>query len=218
MSYGVELWSDFDGTAVEKLNKWNLRHARRNSMKRNLAPLEGYADFLGGVQSVGVDLAGVVSKRGERRRRAATMASVAELGLEEIFTADRIKLLGSEKAKGQFVAERSKVATVAMIEDRPHKLGPVVLGAVVRAIEDEEVVHQPIVLGVVAQPNAQEYVNRFIKSVDEKFGGISVGYSPVTFDGEGHNISASGMDIHVGVLEPYSSETGRRFGQELGSL
>ena len=42
---------DWDGTAVEKLD-WK-RHPIRNSRKYHLAPLDGFADFLTGVEWTG---------------------------------------------------------------------------------------------------------------------------------------------------------------------
>lgn len=213
MAHGVELWSDFDGTAVEKLSKGKPAHWRRNFFKTDLAPIAGYAAFLNGVRSAGVEIAGVVSRRAEFRRRT-TMASIGELGLEEVFTPDRVMLMGSEEAKGRFVAERSRAATVAVIEDQPQKLGPVILGALLEAAENDMIQHHPLVLGVVSHPNAVGRYNRFLGDAGLNKS-LPLETSDFDFDGDGVMIATSNYELHVGVIYPYSYQAGHLFGSRL---
>lgn len=214
------LWSDFDGTAVEKLSKKNPWQWRRNLLKTKLKGLPGYGSFLQGVESVGVEIAGVVSRRPEVwPRRGNTMRSIAELGIGNYFDAAKVVLTGSEEAKGQFVLEQSRISTIGMLEDKPHKLGAVLLGALTEPAQHLEVPRHPILLGVVSHSRSQEYIERLVEQADAKtIGGLHVTESSC---GGGRATSTSFrletefLNLHVTPLQPYSEQAGEAFGRAI---
>src|SRR5262245_18175853 len=123
----AKVWSDLDGTAVALARGVDPRRMT----KYPLLPIRAYAGFLSDVVSTGVELAVVVTRRPNLRvRRWATTRSIANLGYSEFFPRpDQIVHTGGEKAKGEFLAQESRSAAIGMLEDKPHKLGEVLLGA-----------------------------------------------------------------------------------------
>jgi len=215
-----KLWSDFDGTAVALAKKTDPR----NWSKYPLKGLVGYADFLRGVQSTGVEIAGVVSRRPDIFiRRMATARSITKLGLGELFTnAGQIVHKGSEEAKGRFVAEQSRETTVGMLEDKPHKLGAVLLGMLDEPVKHPEATHHPIILGVVSHSRSQEYIERLAEQAKVRTSGDlyvtefanGVGTATTT----GITLEAETLTLRVVPLQPYSQEAGQSFGQMLTSI
>lgn len=205
------LWSDFDGTAVALTKKTNPR----NWFKYPLPGIKGYVDFLTGVASTGVEIAGVVSRRPDVYfRRLATARSITKLGFSELFNQSQIVHAGSEVAKGKFVAEQTKIAPIGMLEDKPHKLGGVLLG-VLQGSEYPVFPHYPVVLGVVSHGQSQEYIERLAvqaqamaKSdleVNETGSAATIGLS----------IRSESVTLDVVQLQPYSEYAGREFGHTL---
>lgn len=207
------LWSDFDGTAVGIVGKTNPR----NWSKYPLPAIEGYADFLRGVQATGVEIAGVVSRRPDIFvRRMATARSIRKLGFSEFFTRpDQIVHQGSEEAKGRFVAEQSRATAVGMLEDKPHKLGAVLLGALSEHVQHPEVPNNPILLGVVKHGKSQEYIERLATAANALTSNdITVSETgPIT--SVGLSVEADGFSMNVVQLPTFSQFTGRDFGQQL---
>ena len=112
-----ELWSDFDGTAVGLKGKTDPR----NWTKYPLPLKQGYANFLNGVHTSGVDIAGIVSRRPDIwPRRFVTHRSIAKLGLENYFNDTNVILAGSEFLKAQHVVARASNKQVGIIDDKPH--------------------------------------------------------------------------------------------------
>lgn len=212
-----ELWSDFDGTAVKIAKKTDPR----NWSKYPLPGVKGYADFLRGVHESGVEVAGIVSRRPNIfLRRLATSRSVSKLGYSEFFgSKNQIVLTGSEEAKGRFVVERSRETPVAMVEDKPHKLGSVLLGALTEPLARPEIPHHPILLGVVHHPRSQEYVESLYQSVNRLAAQSDL---QVTQTGPmtalGMTIVAEQFALHVVQLSPYAEYIGQEFGQKLIDL
>lgn len=207
------LWSDFDGTAVGIVSKSNPR----NWSKYPLPAIEGYADFLRGVQSTGVEIAGVVSRRPDIFiRRMATARSITKLGFSEFFThPDQIVHKGSEEAKGRFVAEQSRETAVGMLEDKPHKLGAVMLGALSEQVQHPELTHKSILLGVVNHSRSQEYIERLAVAANALTGDdISVSETGPT-TAVGLSVEADGFSMNVVQLPIFSQFAGRDFGQQL---
>ena len=206
------LWSDFDGTAVALAKKTQPR----NWSKYPLAGLEGYVDFLRGVSSTGVEVAGIVSRRPDIFvRRMATARSIATLGYGEFFTdTSKIVHAGSEQAKGGFIAEQSREATVGILEDKPHKLGAVPLG-VLQGSDFPTLPHHPVVLGVVAHPRSQEYIERLTEGTRSAVIG-SRGRLDIQQTGTGATASLSmrseSVSLDVVQLQPYSEQAGQEFG------
>lgn len=205
------LWSDFDGTAVRIVSKINPC----NWLKYPLPAIEGYADFLRGVRSTDVEIAGIVSRRPDIAvRRMATARSIAKLGFSEFFPyPDQIVHKGSEKAKGRFVAEQSRATAVGMLEDKPHKLGVAVLLGVLleHAQRPESATYNPILLGAVNHGRSQEYIER-LAAVADALVGNSIAVSEVE---DGLSIKADGFSMDVVRLQPFSQSAGQEFGRRL---
>ncbi len=211
------LWSDFDGTAVVIARKSDPR----NWSKYPLRGLAGYSDFLKGVQSTGVEIAGVVSRRPDIFiRRMATARSITKLGFANFFSrSEQIVHKGSEAAKGRFIAEQSRQTTVGMLEDKPHKLGAILLGALTEPLQHPEATHHPIVLGVVSHGRSQEYIERLVEQAKARTTGdlfvteFASGVGPAAIIG--FRLEAEALTLHVTPLQPYSEDAGAAFGHKL---
>jgi len=211
-----ELWSDFDGTAVGTTRKIDPR----NWTKYPLPALHGYVAFLRGVQSAGVDIGGVVSRRPDILvRRFVTTRSVSKLGLSEFF-GDHRQLVhaGSEEAKGRFLIERSRRTTVGMLEDKPHKLGSVLLSALSAATQlpDSSRTLNPIIMGAVAHNRSQEYLERLLERVKTQ-PDLNLQVSEIADAGShptptGFTLEAASVKLCVLALSPYTERSGERFG------
>lgn len=215
-----ELWSDIDGTALEKLSAKNPRHWYRNGRKRNLAGIQGYPDFLRGAQSKDVVVAGLVSKRYEWMRRSATARSVSQVGLVGFFGegSGRVVLAGGEKAKGRFIGERSRGRKIGMLEDRPQKfVRELIHYATSVRDEDETPHHHPILVGVVNGAGSQERIEELRKNMERSPRGDVHARHAV-----GTNtdlvVYANPLTIHITPLEPYSETAGVDFAQRLHAL
>lgn len=213
----VELWSDFDGTAVEIASTVNPR----SWSKYPLAGLAGYNDFLKGVRSTGVDIAGVVSRRPDILiRRMATARSISRLGFTELPTKpEQIVHTGSEEKKGQFIAERSQEVSVGMLEDRPHRLGAVLLGIMTEPMRHPKTPHCPITVGVVAHSRSQEYIDRLVeRAASMAHAGLHVSELNDGIEPEaatGFLLQTESINLQVIQLNPYSQDAGEAFGRRL---
>jgi hypothetical protein len=213
----VELWSDFDGTAVEIVRKTDPR----NWSKYPLPGLAGYNDFLGGVRSTGVPVAGVISRRPNILiRRMATARSITKLGFAELPNRPgQIVHTGSEEKKGQFIAERSREAVIGMLEDRPHRLGAILLGAMAEPMRHPKVHHHSILVGVVAHPRSQEYIDRLLE-LAEPLAGVGLDTREFVDQSElgattGFSFQTESLGLQVVPLHPYSRQAGEVFGNKL---
>lgn len=210
------LWSDFDGTAVAIAKKTNPR----NLSKYPLPEMRGYANFLQGFASTDGEIAGVISERPDTFiRRMATARSIAKLGYGNFFPRrDQIVHMGSEEAKGRFVAEQSRKTTIGVLEDKPHKLGAVLLGALTEDVEQPEQPQNPILLGVVKHAQSQRHIEELAKYARRiTSNDISVAWTgPMT--SVGINIEANGISLQVVQLEPFSIFSGEKFGHQLLEL
>jgi len=207
MAGNPELWSDFDGTAIDIVRKTDWR----NWFKAGIPILDGYIEFLYGAQEAGVDIAGVLSRRNDRARRGTTMHSIATLGLGEYFgDPAKVILAGSESAKGRYLAQRSLVGPVGMLEDKPHKLTPVVVGALTQEMIDGGTPHR-IIIGAVDTPNMLDRLDQLGKEA-RATNGLTVNTSP-----GGLTIQHDAATIQIVPLPPYSYETGLIFGRTLAN-
>jgi len=211
------LWSDFDGTAVALARKTDPR----NWSKYPLRGLAGYAEFLKGVRSTGVEIAGVVSRRPDIfPRRAATARSIAKLGFSEFFNRpEQVVHKGSEEAKWQFVLDQSRNTTIGMLDDKPHKFGAVLLGALTEPVQHLEVPRYPILLGVVSHDRSQEYIERLVEQAEAKTTcGLHVTESWSGIDRAittSFRLETESLNLHVMPLRPYSEQTGEAFGRAI---
>jgi hypothetical protein len=211
------LLSDFDGTAVEKLNPANPRHWVRNLRKYPLAAMVGYADFLGGVESTGVEIGPVVSRRAERLRRAKTTRSISDLSLSEYFgDPEQVILAGSEKEKGRTVAEQSLLRVIGMLEDSPHKLGKSLLEYTLKNSHVEG--HHPILIGVVSHNTSYEKISELRSELRLRPQTDDVIVRGESGSNTGLIAYMGPLEVHVTQLEPYTAEEGQRFGERLLDL
>lgn len=196
------VYTDFDGTAIDIVGK----HDWRNWLKTGIPLLPGYTDFLQGVHDGGVEISGVISRRGEMRR-GTTMRAITTLGLSEHFgDPAKVILAGSERAKGQYLADQSRTSPVGMLEDKPHKLVPIVVGALMTSESQQP--HYPITIGAVAGPRAPERIDQITPAI--RFLGAATASTP-----DGLKISHGAMAVNVVPLPGYSYESGQAFAQEL---
>lgn len=210
-----ELWSDFDGTAVEIVSKANPR----NWSKYPLAAIEGYLDFLKGVRGGGVAMAGIVSRRPNiLPRRVVTARSVAQLGIDAYFSnKGQIVLAGSEEAKAEVIVDASSRVVVGMIDDKPHKLGESLLGAL-RADYRGGVTGKEIVLGAVAHKRTAEHMEAFAEFADKWSATVHSGAEVTTEPGAVHVVDKNSFALHVVQIDPYSCEAGQEFAEVLTDI
>jgi hypothetical protein len=210
------LWSDFDGTAVEKLNPKNPRHWPRNIAKYPLAGIEGYADFLKGAQASGVEIGGVVSRRPNIFvRRLATVHSIRKLGLVDYFPrGEHLALEGSEEAKAKFVARQSRQRVIGVLEDNPQKLGVEIMKVLGDNDDVPAVPPHSILLGVVHHPKSQKCMGELA----DKAGPAATDLASQLQPADGFTIRTGSLNMHVVKLQPYSQIAGEDFGQQLVKL
>lgn len=205
-----ELWSDFDGTAVEILP---LFHPR-NWIKFPLGIMPGYSDFLEGVQRTGVAIGGIISKRPSIIRYWPTLFTIRSHELDKFFPGERIILSGSNRAKGRFIASRALNTRIGLLEDKPHKL----LKPLVVALRSQSAISlntYPILLGVVHHPKADKYLRTALAQLKDLQCKIRQ-TSPSTWE-----VSINRPDtpiITITALGPYSQPQGRDFAQVLKAL
>ncbi len=201
-------WSDFDGTAVEKLSKTNPR----NWSKYPLAMMEGYPDFLEGVRDAGLPIKGVVTIRKKWLRAPVTNRSIREHGLDQYFPDKRqVQYKGNEDRKAGFVARQSHGGTVGMIDDKPLKFGMALL--MNPDLRYNPGVKNTVVLGAVATPKQEQHVEELAQYVTEERRDLTL-----TRRDSGLYIGTRGLDgfgVHVVPLEPYSYEAGQNFAEHV---
>lgn len=213
-----EFWSDYDGTGVhvvESRTGLSLQFVYpRNWMKWPLRGIDGYADFLAGVQDSGVTLAGVASRRQAWRRRV-TVASMTSQGVHDLLP--DLQLLKTESAKGKFIARRAFDGVVGMIEDKPDKLVPEVVQGMLGAAGHDlrlEGGGSNVVIGVVGHHKAEQRITRVGERLETKSSWVhQVTERPTG----GLDIEGTSLTGHFGMiivpLEPYSHESGAAFGE-----
>jgi hypothetical protein len=210
------LWSDFDGTAVRKFGTSDPR----NWTKYPLPGIPDYLEFIKGVQSAGVEFAGVVTKRKRVVRQLVTNMSLNQLGYSDIIKPNMVEYAGTEERKGYFIALKSTEGAVGMIDDKPHKLGIAILEALalpLRATRDPSI--NPILLGVVPQfDKSQEYIEKLAEqAVTVPIDGLQVietGSNGIA----GLAIRAENLVLDVIQLAPYSQIEGKDFSLRLLQL
>lgn len=166
------LFSDFDGTAVEKLNIKKPSHWIPNMLKYPLDMIEGYPEFMCGARDTGLAIQSVISCRPNiRLRRIATKASIRKHGLDGFFWGENAAIhLGSEFAKADYIVSRAqKGDIVSLVDDEPHKVGVGIVRSMVECVDEEygAFVDQHVVLGAVNHNRSEEYTERFCEAVDD---------------------------------------------------
>lgn len=202
------LWSDFDGTAVEKLPKYNPR----NWSKYPLKPLDGFVAFLGGARKVGVEFGGFVSRRPDiALRHWATRESLIDIGLRHLVADEQMIHTGSEEAKALRIVQESQRGPIGFLEDRPHRLVPHMLSALAEQ-DFADTRPNPITLGVVEHDNTARYIEQIADYAQATTGITGV---------EGSHHKDRWLSIHqagtyiplvtVVAVGPYSFQGGEKF-------
>ncbi len=212
----IELWSDFDGTAVAtyKYNIW------KKVTKLGLPLIDGYKDFLDGVKLEGVDVAGVVTRRPDILiRRYATQKSIAEHGLAEYFSQDNpVIYAGSETKKAQHMIDRSSEVKFGLIDDRPQRVGREILDILASEVERDNNSKRFIALGGVDGENSAEGFRELVDYAEE-LAKDSQDMSVKEFDYKASDkLTNAGYEIKIGRttldvvrLANYSTDSGRAF-------
>lgn len=204
-----KLLSDFDGTAVKNFPWYSWRAAT----KFGLPMIPGYTQFLDGVLSAEVDVAGVASRRAQRWRGMATSRSIASLGLTPYFpNAGSVTLAGSEVAKAQTVVNASRESVAGMLEDRPHLLGAALLKILKGKPLDNA---HTIVMGVVSHPRSSEYIDRLATYANQAIPNSTLNDARELGAGNGFSVVAGNTQLQVLPLVPYTKEAGAAFGEYL---
>lgn len=206
----ARLISDFDGTAVAIMSKFDPR----NWMKYPLPVIEGYLDFLRGAHLGGVEIAAIASRRPDiLPRRIATARSVAKLGMDAYFGEGRgrVVLAGSERSKAEFVLAKSIGVPTGMIDDKPHRIGAELVEGMRRLSETPEVEERRILLGVVNHTRSEAYIRRFASDVQQSGG-------EVLDTDSGVRVVVAEHTLDVVLLEPYSQQAGQQFAERLFGL
>lgn len=199
----ASLWSDFDNTAVELARKSTLR----GWTNYPLSGIHGYGDFLQGVESSGVNIAGIVSRRlNTFLNRRVTMRTIGDIGLSDFFRERQIKLLNHEDRKARHIVEQGCSNVVGLIDDRPHRIGT----AILRSLNTLQVDGEPsqIVLGAVTHRKTDEYIDRFVEHATHL--GLEF-----TETGSAYTLQADRAQISIVKLGAYSFQSGRDFADYL---
>lgn len=208
-----EVWSDFDGTAVETVGIANPR----NWLKYPLAMIAGYSDFLSGINVSGSQVAGVVSRRPDIfPRRLATHLSMYDHDINRVLK-NNVVLTGSESKKGLFVAHKAMNTVVGLLEDKPHRIGVEVVKALSATVGEYEVAE--VVIGVPQEDDAFDKIARFERQMCQKRDEFGLGFIGTDLDSKNVTIyGEGGFTVRVMPLEGYSFESGTSFGSHLVDL
>ena len=210
-----KVWSDFDGTAVKLAGRAKPRHW----LKYPLASIEGYTDFLGGLQAGGVDVAGVVTRRPNiLPRRIVTNRSIGKLGLSSFYSKEeQVVLTGSESRKAEFIADKALGTVVGLIDDRPHRVGPEIVRAL--SANQHRSLRSVVMLGVVDQPKASQYLVQFGEMISQEMKTYDLEYVTSDAADDGAALQIQGPDnrykLVVVPLQPYSSHAGESFAEQI---
>lgn len=205
------LFSDFDGTAVVTVPKWDPR----NWLKYPLDMQPGYDDFLDGMVQTGVQLDSIVSVRPDiAPRRWVTDRSMRELGLTDYF--EDVHLTGKERAKAAVIVDRADtvgVQNVGMIDDRLRIAAALI--DVLNARPDEQ--QLDVTLGVVPGKYHEQDPTDWLTTI--------------ALDAAKHEIDITGCETHANdaalvfagtnfimtlvAVEAYTEQEGRLFAGQL---
>lgn len=220
-SFPTALWSDFDGTAIK------IARARyinpKNWLKTGLAGLPGYRDFLDGARDGGLEIAGVVSRRPDIAiRRYTTQLAINYQDLHPYFDPPaQVVLTGNEEAKAMHLVNEACDNPVAMIDDKPHKIGALLIDRLTSIhrlhVNDRDCVWPPldrVTLGGVANKHQAEDIEELLTAVKASPGIDQVPRPEIS----AHDIvlresTNSNPLLRVVALQPYSYKAGVQFAQ-----
>lgn len=200
-------WFDLDGTIIQIVS------GVKNMTKSSRMPLiEGIGDFAQGVREGCVSIDGIVTRRRPLWRTGVTRRTVNRYGLREMLGQDiQVKLMSDEPRKGAFLVARSLERPIGMVEDRPQKLGGVLLGALAaeRATPDT---NYSITIGVVPHDSAAERIEELSQAAMALRG---VEYAENDYGGFVVRGETFPNGLHVVALGGYTRQEGQIFAQTL---
>lgn len=212
---------DFDGSLVHLANR-NI--SLQNALKYPMYARIESDRFIQGVASTGVEIGPIVSRRPRIGRTFVTRRTLTDTGLSRWFPAqDDVILAGSihpgkfrqsEERKAGVVIDHNVDRVVGMIDDKPDKLGKLLL----EGLLENDCTNKPLVLGVVPTPQSSQRTDALLTQAEVS--GWKVTEQQKNQDEmAGYNLQfgSSGIQLLVKVvqLEPFSYETGVEFGQQL---
>ena len=209
----ANLLSDWDGTAVETVSKFDPR----NWVKMGMPFKPGYVDFLRGTSDGGLSVDGVVSRRGSLRRGVATWLTIEnakrhDVGLNRYISWGGVTLAGSESNKAEHVVARAKhLGKLVLIDDKPQTIGQELIMAMKRHSVTRSSGYLDITIGAVAHDKSERYMDEFLQDrltphARKEDDGIT------TF-----HIGKSAT-LRVLSLEPYSYEAGLQLAQQINAI
>lgn len=211
MTSGVEnpvprAWFDLDGTIIQ------IASGVRNMTKSSRIPLvEGIGDFAQGVREGCVSIDGIVTRRRPLWRNGVTRRTVNRYGLREMLGRDiQVKLTSDEPKKGAFLVARSLERPIGMIEDRPQRLGGVLLGAL--TAETATDASYSITIGVVPHDSAAERIEELSQVAMAL---PNVAYAENDYGGFVVRGETFQNGLHVVALGGYTRQEGQIFAQTL---
>ncbi len=195
-----------DGTIIQTI----FHHNPRNWLKLWPTAKAGYKQFLDALQDCGVSVHGLVSRRPNFWViRWVTQKTISRLKLSHYFPPEHIVLAGSDDYKGAFVAEQAQQSPVVMIEDKPYRIGPVIVKCRL------QITGHPLTLAVVPHSRAIKYTLRLRERLEHIPGVIVRSDSNQNF-----SVYSPGRKqalLHVVVLQEYSAKTARTLAKQLYS-
>lgn len=206
------LWSDFDGTAVELVPIYKPR----NWWKYPVTPIEGYNEFLQGVEHGGIAIGGIASQRQNlSQRRNVTTRTIRFKGIKALEDKP-VKLMGGESGKAAVVVEESKLHKGVLIDDVPYSVGPFLLdGLYSAALSRSEQAGQDIpplhvVLGAVSHRKTDGYLDLMEGRMN-----LTKVADPIHHEDGSRSFVGEGFTLDVMKLQPYSYDAGVAFAEQV---
>lgn len=215
------LWSDFDGTAIKIARAPYINP--KNWLKTGLAGIPGYRDFLDGAIEGGLAIGGVVSRRPDIAiRRYATQLAINYQDLYPYFDPpSQVVLAGSEEAKAGHLVYETYAKPVAIIDDKPHKIGALLAKRLASLNQihamDRDFVWPPlgqVTLGGVANEQQSTNIAALLTGLtkDADFTGVprpDIGAHDIML---ANSLQETPL-LRVVYLQPYSHDAGLQFAQ-----
>lgn len=216
-----EVLFDFDGSLVHL--------AKRSVSLQNALKYPMYARiesdrFIKGLASTGVEVGPIVSRRPRIGRKFVTRKALSDTGLLRWFPdRDDVVLAGSvhpgrfrqsEERKAEIVLAHNESRVVGMIDDKPDKLGKLLLDGL---LENDQT-NEPLILGVVPTPHSERRTSALLTYAETHGWGITEQQqNQDEMTGYELQYGHSGIQLLVKVvqLDPFNYERGADFGRQL---
>lgn len=216
-----EVLFDLDGTLIHLAER---PYGVQNALKYPMYAKPEAHRFIQGIASTGTDIGPIISRRPRFGRTMLTRRTMRDTGLSRWFSAKSdIQLAGSihpakfkqsEELKAQRVLEHSKRRVVGMVEDKPDKLGRLLLNGLVK----RRATNEPLIIGVAPSDRAPARTDQLIDFAMTNGWSVSE-HAETPYQMPGYEIthSRSGIDLLVKVVQvdPFDFNTGVQFGTQL---